>query len=137
MLERNLLEVRRQLRRRERPRAREVRRREPAAGDQVVDRPVLPSRNTSLSVLLTHSSDVPSTSTIAGLARQQNQLRRLRADEHLRRLAGDSVLPGSAALTSFQFSSAGSFAKLAGSVPAGVQAPSRLAAFSQVASWRR
>jgi hypothetical protein len=38
--------------------------------------------------------------------------------------------PGSAALTSFQLSSAGSFEKLPGSVPAGVHGPFRSVALS-------
>ena len=42
-----------------------------------------------------------------------------------------------AALTSFQFSSAGIFLKLSGSVPAGVQGPATAVAFSQLASCRR
>ena len=49
-----------------------------------------------------------------------------------------TALPGRFALTSFQFSSAGSLAKLAGSAPAGVQGPlARSRVFSQVASFRR
>ena len=83
MLERNLLEVGGQRRRGKRPRPGEVRRREPAAGDQVVDRPVLPIRKTSLSVLLTHSRPVPGTGDVLRRAGQENQLRRLQADEHL------------------------------------------------------
>jgi hypothetical protein len=47
------------------------------------------------------------------------------------------LLPGSAAFTSFQFSSAGSFEKLSGSLPAGVHGPSSFAALSHVDSLRR
>ena len=46
--------------------------------------PFLPSLKTSLSVLLTQSSLVPVTEQIVRRAAQQNQLRRRRADEHLR-----------------------------------------------------
>ena len=42
----------------------------------------------------------------------------------------DSFLPGTAALTSFQFSSAGSFLKLSGNVPAAVHGPSTALACS-------
>src|SRR5262245_40901061 len=45
--------------------------------------------------------------------------------------------PGSAAFTSFQLSSAGSFLKLSGSVPAGVQGPFTSVAFSHDVSLRR
>ena len=49
-----------------------------------------------------------------------------------------SALPGRFALTSFQFSSAGSLAKLPGSAPAGVQGPlARSSVFSQLVSCRR
>ncbi len=88
VLERNLLEVRRQGRRGERPRAREVRApRTSARRRGSRPGPVRPMRNTSLSVLLTHSSFVPPTGCVARLARQQDQLRRRRADEHRRHLA--------------------------------------------------
>ena len=46
-------------------------------------------------------------------------------------------LPGRLALTSFQLSSAGSFLKLPGSVPAGVHGPFTSAAFSQLSLFRR
>jgi hypothetical protein len=46
-------------------------------------------------------------------------------------------LPGMFALTSFQLSSAGSFLKLSGSVPAGVHDPFTSVAFSQLPSLRR
>jgi hypothetical protein len=45
--------------------------------------------------------------------------------------------PGTAARTSFKFSSAGSFAKLGGSVPAAVHGPATLVAFSHAVSCRR
>ena len=46
-------------------------------------------------------------------------------------------LPGTFALTSLKFSSAGSFLKLSGSAPAGVQAPFRSVVLSHVCSSRR
>src|SRR5262245_38258413 len=46
-------------------------------------------------------------------------------------------LPGRFALTSFQFSSSGSFLKLSGSVPAGVHVPFRSVAFSHPSLLRR
>ena len=85
VLERDLLEVGRQRRRRERPRAGEVRRREPAAGDEVVDRrrscPCGTRRSRCCSPT---AAPVPGTGSVVRLAGQQNQLRRAGADEHLR-----------------------------------------------------
>ena len=45
--------------------------------------------------------------------------------------------PGSAALTSFQLSSAGSLAKLSGSLPAGPHGPFTSDAFRKIPSLRR
>src|SRR6476659_8278538 len=49
----------------------------------------------------------------------------------------DGFCPGRLALTSFQFSSGGSFLKLSGSVPAGVHGPWTAVALSQTFSLRR
>ena len=46
-------------------------------------------------------------------------------------------LPGRLALTSFQFSSAGSFLKLSGNFPAADQGPFTSAAFSHASLFRR
>jgi len=48
-----------------------------------------------------------------------------------------AFLPGSAFLTSFQLSLAGSFLKLSGSSPAAAHRPSSLADFSQTPSFSR
>src|SRR6476620_4468611 len=48
-----------------------------------------------------------------------------------------TVFPGRLALTSFQFSSAGSFVKLSGSLPAGVHGPFTSVAFSHVSLFRK
>ena len=76
-------------------------------------------RNTSRSVLLTQSRFcVPVHEHVARRAGQQDQLGRREAHEHLRQpSSAPSFLPGTAALASFQFSSAGSFVKLSGSLP--------------------
>ena len=61
MLERYALEVIRKRERRKCPRTAEGRRREPAAGNEERTGTSRPARNTSLSVLFTHSRRVPVT----------------------------------------------------------------------------
>ena len=99
--------------------------------------PVAPSRNRSLSVLLTQSSRVPVTATYCGLPRSTTSS----AGTVLTNTAGIDAAaiacPGSAARTSLQFSSAGSFEKLAGSDPAGDHGPRTSLASSQLRSCRR
>src|SRR5689334_7158179 len=99
--------------------------------------PVLPTRKTSLSVLLTHISDVPWTDSYAG-----SPLRRMSsAGVVLTKTVGafevEYFLPGTASFTSFQFSSAGSFLKLSGRSPAGCQPPIRSVVFIHDLSLRR
>ena len=95
VLQRDLRELRRQLRRGERPGPGEIRGREPAAGDQeVAPGPVLPSRNTSLTVFCTQSRSVVAVyQQVARRAGHENQLGRCGADEHGRRLAASASGP--------------------------------------------
>ena len=95
----------------------------------------MPARNTSASVLLTHSSDVPCTGSYFGGPVSRISSAGVVLTKTLG--AADVFWPGSAAFTSFQLSSAGSFPKLAGSWPAGPHAPARSVAFSQALSLRR
>src|SRR5262245_16426653 len=92
--------------------------------------PLVPSRKTSASVLFTHCRRVPFTGVYAGAPR-----RRINSAGAVLTMTLGVVLPatlaaGSAARTSFQLSSAGSFEKLAGSDAAADHGPFTSAAFS-------
>ena len=84
-------------------------------------------------VLLTHSSAPTAVWYFGGPSS-----RRISAASSLTNtvgtLFGSSFLPGRAAFTSFQLSSAGSFEKLGGSAAAGVHGPARSFAWSQEVS---
>ena len=84
----------------------EVRRREPAAGDEEVDRAGLAEPEDVALGVADPEQLRAGHRQIARRAAQQNQLRRRRADEHLRRARPRACWPGSAAFTSFQLSSA-------------------------------
>ena len=88
-------------------------------------------------MLLTHWSEVPSTGLRSGLPPTRISSAGVVLTKTLGAFFASSFLPGSAAFTSFQLSSAGSFLKLSGSVSAGVQGPFTSAAFSQEPSLRR
>ena len=102
VLERDLLELGRQVRRRERPRTGEVRRREPAARDEEVDGAALPHpEDVAVGVADPEELLRAWDSQVVRLAPQQHQLRRLQADEHPRRLAGADLLARQARLHFF------------------------------------
>jgi hypothetical protein len=85
----------------------------------------LPARNTSLSVLLTQTRDVPATGSYFGGPLSRISSAGVLLTKTRGALSAESCWPGSAAFTSFQLSSAGSFEKLAGNWPAGPHAPAR------------
>ena len=81
-------------------------------------------RNRSLSVLLTHSSvGAPPPSDSSAWPWSTISSAGVVLTKTFGVVLAESFLPGSAALTSFQLSSAGSFEKLSGSLPAGVHGP--------------
>src|SRR5262245_7407979 len=94
-------------------------------------------RNTSLSVLLTHSRFVPCTGEYAGSPVSKINSPGFIVTRIFGTAAAASGLPGRLARTSFQFSSAGSFLKLGGSVPAGDHGPLTSDALSHDPSLRR
>ena len=130
----NLLERGRHVRRRERPGAVEPRRREPAPGHQEVDRSGLAHpEDVALGVADPQKVVGARHQLVVRRPLQQDQLGGDGAHEDRRRLA-PSFLPGTLAFTSFQFSSAGSFLKLSGNVPAASHGPFRSAALSHAFS---
>ena len=99
VLERDLLELGGQGRRRERPRSREVRRREPAPRHQEVNGAGR-AHPEDVAVGVAHPQQLRPAHDrcVVRLASQQHQLRGLQADEHLRRLAGVDLLARQALL---------------------------------------
>src|SRR6187200_517139 len=94
-------------------------------------------RNTSLSVLLTHCSPVPCTGRYAGAPVNRMSSAGCVLTKTFGTAVAATALPGRFALTSFQLSSAGSFEKLAGSLPAGDHVPFTSVAVSHVSLLRR
>jgi hypothetical protein len=87
-------------------------------------------RKTSLSVLLTQSSDVPATGSYFGAPVSRISSAGVVLTNTFGVLLAESFWPGSAAFTSLQLSSLGSFLKLSGKVPAGPHGPASSVAFS-------
>ena len=127
VLERDLAEFSRQRRRGEGPRSGEVRRREPPARDQVYTVPARPSRNTSLSVLLTHCSfAVPGTGRYTGSPANSISSAGWRLTNTARVRAGAAVDGGTEACAGSQRGMSGRSLKLAGNVRGRVHGPSTL-----------
>src|SRR6478736_8214284 len=94
-------------------------------------------RNRSLSVLLTHIRPVPATAVYLGSPVSWINSPGCFDTITCGTAAAATGLPGRFARTSFQLSSAGSFLKLAGSVPAGFHGPATSVADNQLVPLRR
>src|SRR4051812_48538417 len=99
--------------------------------------PACPIRNTSLSVLLTHNRPVFATGTYFGGPVNRISSPGRTVVNTLGTADDASGFPGRFARTSFQLSSAGSFLKLSGRVPAADQGPLTSLLFSQLPSFLR